>query len=178
MFINDLVLSKVSSRNDFLKGCLPLDSWQESFPEYAETKAILDKAQNSGEFISMILNSDTMRGTQIYAELSKDQPDHWKRIMNDLDTWHETYSDAGGLRIGNDDFSVIVPNGYGDGNMHYTIVGRGCFNHDMLNFWCSISGKNINIYNYDCSDGSAVNSLSGRYGVFYGYGFVVFEKWD
>ena len=178
MNINDLILSSVPSRNNFLKSCLPLETWQEGQDKSEETKSILTKAETSKDFISLLLSSDTMRGTQIYAELSKDQPDHWKRIRRDIEGWHETYSDAGGLKIGCNDFSVNVPNGYGDGKMRFAVVGRGCFNHNMLNFWSSISGENIIIYDYDCSDGQEVMTISGRYGVFYGYGFIVFEKWN
>lgn len=177
MKFTDLVLSENNNRNSFLKECLPIEDWQKDFNGYEEIFAILNKAETSQQFIDLILASDTMHGTQIYAELSKDRPDHWKRIEQSIDNWIDTDSDAGGLKIGTDDFSVIVPNGYGDGTMYFAIVGKGCFNHDMLNFWSSISGKNINIYDYDCG-GEVIKTLSGRYGVFYGYKFVVFEKWD
>ena len=177
MNLNDLILSKNSDRNKFLKACLPLETWQEGQSEYLETKAMLDRAQTSEEFIRLLLNSDTMCGTQIYAELSKSQPDHWKRVRDSIDNWISTYSDAGGLKIGNEYFSITVPNGYGDGDMKYAVVGRGCLNHDMLEFWTVIQGNQINIYDYDCGS-DIIETLDGRFGVFYGYGFIVFEKWN
>lgn len=177
MKLSELILSNDPNRNNFLKRCLPVEEWQQSWDSYSETLAILDKAETSEQFIALILDSDIMRGTQIYAELSKDRPDHWKRVYRDLDSWYSTTSDAGGLRIGSDAMSIIIPNGYGDGDMRFTVVGKNCFNHDMLNFWTSVSGNAINVYDHDCG-GDVVITLEGRYGVFYGYGFVVFEKWD
>ena len=84
----DLILSENENRNSFLVRCLPIEEWHKSMPAYEETLNILNKAQTSDEVIDMILNSDTMRGTQIYAELSKDdRSGHWKRILRDLDGW-------------------------------------------------------------------------------------------
>lgn len=173
---NDLILSKNKDRNYFLKQCLPLEEWHEGTQENQEVKAILQKAKNSEEFIRMVLESDMMKGSQVYAELSKDRHDHWKRVRDNVSTWTETYSDIGGLKIGSENFSVNIPNGYGDGEMYYAVVGKGCFNHNMLDFWTSIRGKEINIYDYDCGD-KVIETLSGRYGIFYGYKYVVFERW-
>lgn len=160
-------------RNFFLKECL----FNDSAPEYQEAMAIVDSAASTEEVINKILNSDTMRGSQIYAELSKDRSDHWRRLKRDITTWQPTISDIGGLKIGNDSFSIVVPNGYGDGDMYYTILGKGCFNPDMLDYFTSIRGTEINIYDYDCGD-EILETISGRFGIYYGYGFVVLEKWD
>ena len=174
MKFENLVLSNVPNRNKFLKACVPVEAWQEG---HEEAKTILDRAETSEQFIDLLLNSDTMRGTQIYAELSKDQPYHRERVIRDIENWCPTVSDAGGLRIGNNGFTVNIPNGMGDGDMFFSEVGKGCFNADMLNFWTSIEGHAIDVYDYDCTGGKLVTSLDGRYGVFYGYGLVVFERW-
>ncbi len=160
-------------KNIFLNQCL----FNDSAPEYPEAMAIVDSASSTEEVINKILNSDTMRGSQIYAELSKDRADHWRRLKRDITTWQQTISDIGGLKIGNDSFSINIPNGYGDGDMYYTVLGKGCFNHDMLDYFTSVRGTEINIYDYDCGD-EILETISGRFGIYYGYGFVVLEKWD
>ena len=173
MKLDELKLSNVPNRDNFLKACLPLEDWQAN---HEEARAILEQARTSEQLVEMILGSDTMRGTQIYAELSKDRTDHADRILRDISGWIETESDAGGLKVGSDAFSVIIPNGIGDGTMKFAVVGKGCFNTEMLTFWSSIRGNSICIYDYDCGDDAAAE-ISGRFGVYCGYGFVVFEKW-
>ena len=170
----DLKFSNDIKTDGWLKGCF-FNEWSEC---YKECLAILDKAEDSGQVIKMVLESDTMKGSQIYAELSKREHYHWFRVQNSISNWVKTYSDAGGLKIGNDDFSITVPNGYGDGDMRYAVVDKGCLNHNMLEFWTSIQGHKINIYEYDCgTEEDVIETLNGRFGVFYGYGFVVFERW-
>ena len=169
----DLILSNNEQKNSFLKSCF-LNELVESFQE---CKVILEASETSEQVIRSILGSDTLKGSQVYAELSKTRHDHWKRVRDDIENWTGTVSDAGGLKIGNESFSVIVPNGYGDGDMWYTVVEKGCFNHDMLTFWTSVSGDEIHIYDYDCGS-DVIETLSGRYGVYSGYGFVVLEHWD
>ena len=173
MKLEELTLSPDYKTNIWLTRCLPTEDWQEG---HEEVKAILEKAVTSDMVISMILNSDTMKGTQIYAELSKMFTNHKERVMRGLD-WCETYSDAGALKIGNSGFTVNIPNGYGDGFMHFTVVGKGCFNHNMLDFFTDVSGHEIDIYDYDCTGGNVVKTLDGWYGIYYGNGLVVFERW-
>lgn len=89
-----------------------------------------------------------------------------------------TFSDAGGVLVGNEDFSVVVPNGRGDGR---TKVFIGKEIPDGLDFFGCVKGT-FNIYNYDCLseedlDKNIECKLEGRYGVYYGYGGVYFDKW-
>lgn len=169
VFVND------PSKNSFLLRCF----FNEYADSYQECMAVLEASETSEQVISHILSSDTLKGSQVYAELSKIRHDHWKRVRDDIENWIRTSSDAGGLKVGNDSFSVIIPNGYGDGDMYVAVVSKGCLNHDMLNFWTVISGDKLQIYDYDCgTEANVINTLSGRYGVFFGYGFVVLEKWD
>ena len=173
MKIEDLILSNNEQKNTFLKRCF-CNEWADS---YQECMIILEKCPTSEEVIYSILDSDTLKGSQVYAELSKTRRDHRMRVHADLENWTRTISDAGGLKIGNESFSINVPNGNGDGELYYTVVEKGCFNHDMLDFWTAVSGNEINIYDYDCGS-DVIETLSGRYGVYSGYGFVVLEHWD
>jgi len=93
-----------------------------------------------------------------------------------------TLSDAGSVKIGNDNFSVLIPNGYGDGDTKVIIVSNiDCESFKSFKFFTSIKG-NINIYNYDCDspclESKVIETIKGWYGVYYKDGTVLFEKWD
>lgn len=86
----------------------------------------------------------------------------------------KTLSDVGGLKIGNDQFSIIVPNGAGDGETIVAIVEN--FDEKLLRFFTSIEGK-FNIYKYDCGN-EIVETIEGKYGIFHGESFVILVKWN
>lgn len=87
-----------------------------------------------------------------------------------------TISDAGSLKIGNDSFSFLIPNGYGDGTMRCAILESGEFNRDAFDFFTSIEGT-FNIYGYDCGE-DIIKTVSGRFCIYHGNGFVVLERWE
>lgn len=174
MNIDVILFSQDRKQDNWLHRCLPTEPWQDG---YEEVKAIIEKAKTGVEVVDMILNSDTLKGTQIYAELSKLSKDHYERIKRDSGGWIRTYSDAGSLKIGHDGFTVNVPNGYGDGSMLFTVVEKGCFNRHMLDFWTDISGHEIDIYDYDCTGGKVIKTIDGWFGIYYWNGFIVFERW-
>jgi hypothetical protein len=92
----------------------------------------------------------------------------------------KTYSDIGSVLVGNDNFSVALQNGYGDGETLVRVYEIGEKVPDGAKFNTSVQGT-FNIYNYDCSDRNeedVVATLSGRFGVYYGYSSVFFEKWE
>lgn len=94
-------------------------------------------------------------------------------IEQDEDLLHIiTLSDAGSVKIGNNDFSVLIPNGYGDGQTEVFITTKRV--HVPLRFWTTVSGK-FKIYDYDCGDDSRY-TLDGDYSIFFGNGYVVFSK--
>lgn len=81
-----------------------------------------------------------------------------------------TSSDAGSVRIGNDSFKTLVPNGYGDG---YTTVIVGdpeeerAAGVEYKNFWSFVSGENFSVYYSDCgNDEEIVTTLSGKFCVY------------
>lgn len=159
--------------NDYLYGCI----FDERLEE--KTMSILSSATDTMDFVSRFLDSEEPEiiMSQAYAELSKKvcPNGHWTRIRQMLgDKVFKTMSDIGGVKIGNDKFTVIIPNGYGDGDTRIAIVNRGEINDNMFNFFAFIEG-NINIYSYDCGD-DVVRTISGKYGVYYWEGFVIFEK--
>lgn len=78
-----------------------------------------------------------------------------------------TLSDAGSVKIGNNDFSVLIPNGYGDGQTEVFITTKRV--HVPLRFWTTISGT------FEIGNDSRY-TLNGDYSIFYGNGYVVFSK--
>lgn len=85
-------------------------------------------------------------------------------------------SDAGSVKIGNDSFTILVPNGYGDGFTDVVVLSVDeDFEKDGFRFFTSVDGT-FNIYSYDCGDKVKL-TISGNYGIYYKDGFVVFEQW-
>lgn len=97
-----------------------------------------------------------------------------------------TVSDIGGVLCGNKDFSVVVPNGIGDGDTQVIICNITEYDSirnkygNKLSFVTSLKGK-FNIYIYDCCkmyDDDVVATLDGEYLVYNigDYATVIFEK--
>ena len=83
---------------------------------------------------------------------------------------YTTISDCGGVKIGNEHFSVIVPNGYGDGETNvYVFIGGSLTKDDPAHYFGAIKGDDIKIYGSDCSDDpdDVVATISGSYWVYY-----------
>lgn len=93
-----------------------------------------------------------------------------------------TSSDAGGVKIGVDQFTIVIPNGYGDGDTEVFIYDDNDkidddIKYNQLKFLTFIDGEKINIYSYDCGN-EVAETISGRYGVYYYDGCVYFESWN
>lgn len=102
---------------------------------------------------------------------------------------YEYSCDGSALMLGNKDFQVDFPNGYGDGGFPVYIGGPGrrvCkeFHGDRVRFVGSIEGE-FNVYSYDCLNGdelvdsdNILVTLNGRYGVYACEGYMFLEKWE
>lgn len=98
---------------------------------------------------------------------------------------YNTEADAGSVKIGiNGRFTVLMPNGYGDGDVDVYILEEGEKAPDGARFLTSVEGEEINVYAYDCDGyrgGEIVTTLSGRFGVYSkdtgDGGSVYFELW-
>lgn len=84
----------------------------------------------------------------------------------------DTYSDAGSLKVGSGSMTMLIPNGYGDGNMKVAFVKRNHPVIELLEFFTTVNG-NINLYAYDCGD-DIKDTIEGDYSVYYGDGYVIF----
>lgn len=170
-------LADLRKEKSFFKDCFLNDL---KLHEIIELEKMYKKAKSLDELKNIVILSEEERvkKSQCYAVASKELPGHWKRIRSMIgNKCKKTISDVGGLKIGNSEFSIIIPNGLGDGTTRYAIYeAYEGFNEQMLAFSTSVQGE-IDIYNYDCGD-EIVDHISGRYGIYSGNGFIIFQKWN
>lgn len=96
----------------------------------------------------------------------------------------ETYSDVGATKVGNDDFAYEIGNGIGDGYTVSVIIDRiqsfderDSINEDFFNMQgCLVARNNTYIYDYDCGHTKTNAMLKGRYIIYSGSGYVIFQK--
>lgn len=147
-------------------------------------KTIVDKfirkANNCIEFLNMFLMSEQLSVTSGYAYISKvcenvTDGSHWLRIRAMLgDRVFKTTSNVGGVKIGNEKFSVVIRNGRGDGVTRVAVVDYDEFNTNMMTFETSCEGE-FNIYAEDIGRGVA-KRINGEFFIYVHDGIVVFVK--
>jgi|GEM_PF-956631 len=173
---NNEVLKDAPQIKDFTKRYM-LDPATGKFkPAFEE---LWNQANTLSEFMELTQNDPRTSLERATAFLFREHPltdALWKFQRSQLgEKSFHTISDAGSLKIGNDSFSILIPNGYGDGTMRCAILESGEFNRDAFEFFTSIEGT-LNIYGYDCGD-DVVKTITGRFGIYHGNGFVVLERW-
>ena len=157
----------------FLMECI-FDKWSAGHEKIMEH---YKNATSSENFITAILDDPELATTQVYAEISKKlRPEgHWYRVREMFgDRAFKTSSDAGSVKIGIANMTILIPNGYGDGTSRVAIFENPKdFNNCMMSYFTTVSGENMVIYNYDCGDTPAA-TISGRYAIYYYEGLVAF----
>lgn len=171
----ELKFNIAQSEAAFVKGCI-FNNWVKGYDEIMEH---LHNAVDAEDFINKILGDPELATTQAYAEVSKKlrPAGHWYKVREMFgDEVIKTSSDAGSVKVGVDNMSVLVPNGYGDGITRVGIIENSRkFNDDMMSYFTAIQGKDMIIYDYDCGD-VAATTISGRYNIYYYSGLVAFVK--
>lgn len=137
-----------------------------SFPDTCEKVFDhLHEADDQKEFTSLILNDPSLKQTQGYAELSKEDSDdnHYERIRDMFHTIIVTISDIGSVRIGNEQFNVLIPNEYGDGptQVGFADAQDEAFNDSMMRHYTSVGGQ-FHIYDHD-GGGAVTDVIDGEY---------------
>ena len=88
------------------------------------------------------------------------------------------FTDMGGVLIGNQDFKILIPNGYGDGRQTI-IIGSGDYvekviKENELNYFTFFEGKEVNIYD---DYGKVIETLPEREcAIYFGKATIVFEE--
>lgn len=86
-----------------------------------------------------------------------------------------TFSDVGSVKIGNDNFNILLPNGYGDGCTTVLILGKNEEPRENNHYICTIEGD-YGIYSYDLGD-EVIYEMQGKYNIYNSHnGVVVFKK--
>jgi hypothetical protein len=175
MLKKELKFNIAQSEAAFVKACI-FNNWVKGYDEIMQH---LRDAVDTEDFINKILGDPDLATTQAYAEVSKKlRPDsHWYKVREMFgDNVIKTSSDAGSVKIGVANMSILVPNGYGDGITRISIFDNPKdFNDCMMSYFTTVKGTNIIIYDYDCGD-VAATTISGRYAIYYYSGLVAFVK--
>lgn len=175
MLKEQLRFNIAQSEAAFVEACI-FNKWVKG---YGEIMQHLRDAVDTGDFINKILGDPELATTQAYAEVSKKlRPDsHWYRVREMFgDNVIKTSSDAGSVKIGVNNMSILIPNGYGDGISRVAIFDNSeTFNDSMMSYFTTIKGENMIVYDYDCGD-VAATTISGRYNIYYYSGLVAFVK--
>lgn len=162
---------------DMLMHCIDWSKKEITEKDKKIHKIFQKSSENVDDFIDRIIKTEDfeLKMSEEYAIASVLAPDgkNWYRLRSMLgDNVRHTYSDAGSLKIGNEDFTILVPNGFGDGEMRYAIVDQ--FNSNMANPFTLIDGK-FNIYTYDCGNEIA-EMIEGKFYIYYHDGIVIFKR--
>lgn len=174
MKVKDIVFQNESSCG-ILRRCLA-----DVLAQSESLNEMIENSSDTDDFINKFLATPDYADTQAYVEIMKrERPERlWKAIRSMFgDRCFKTESDIGGVKVGNDEFSLIVPNGRGDGTTRVAVFdNKKDFNERLMNFFTDIRGK-FSIYDYDCG-GTELVTLMGKFGVYYYDGLVAFEKWN
>ena len=173
------------TRNEFLHRCLdsffsPWAVGDESKRNQKSVSELIEKAKTSEDFISGVLDCEQLKMTQLYAELAKDSGRYIDILLRDY-KWSEGLTDGGAVYIGRDRMKVGISTGGGDGKFYVKFCKKEEFNTCLLDFVTDIDGI-FHVYNGLRSiltgEEGVLFTLQGRYGIYSGNGFVVFEEWD
>lgn len=177
--------SELNFKSEFVGRCVfdrtKKGSWNYDEDYAHRVNGYLRKAKTTDEFIDLYLADDQNLNRRAFGVLlSYERPNQTRTFLRKFAESREHYrtaSDAGSVKIGNDKFSILIPNGYGDGMTDVCIVHTkdNPFSN-VLKFLTGVDGT-FSIYSYDCGD-AVETELIGRFGIYYGDGFVVFEKWS
>ena len=175
MLKKELKFNIPQSEAAFVKWCI-FNNWVKGYDEIMQH---LRDAVDTEDFINKILGDPELATTQAYAEVSKKlrPAGHWYKVREMFgNRAFKTSSDAGSVKIGINNMSILIPNGYGDGITRVAIFDCSkAFNNSMMSYFTTVKGKDIIIYDYDCGD-VAATTISGRYAIYYYSGLVAFVK--
>lgn len=134
-----------------------------------------EKSETVDDFKKLVFHDKRLLTEQATGEMFKHD---WYFKRNMLGNKQiKLYSDAGGVKVGTDNFSIIIPNGYGDGITRFAVLNEDEVNTSVFNYFTLLEGDEINIYKSDCGN-TILQTLKGRYGAYYSDGFVVLVEYN
>lgn len=175
--MKDLEFKGIFGRDNtvFYKKALFDEFWKN---EKSVAEEVLAKAKDTDDFIELYLGDERVKSFYARNKIAREyRPEvYWKTIRGFIgDQLFKTDSDAGSVKIGNGMFSLLIPNGRGDGITRVAVVDDGSGLRGLeMNYFTTITGE-FDVFDYDCGENSVMN-LDGKYAVYYYDGFVVFSK--
>ncbi len=169
----DSIVFPHETGDNFLRRCMN----NEFSTDQAIVDACAEASRSVEEFVDLYLSHQEERSKQFYQELMRRERPAlcWKFIREEFgERCFKTESDAGSVKVGNKQFSVLIPNGEGDGVTRVAVFAKESdfICNSIMDFFTIIDGE-FNIFAYDC--GNAVSrTLQGRYSVYVWQGFVAF----
>ena len=154
----------------YCKNCLSNECNSDVYRE------LWEKAKDIEEFKKLVREDKRVR---LLYGTNEPLGDDWHYLRSILgDKQFKIKSDLSGVKVGNESFSIIIPNGLKDGDKEtrVAVLNLSENNPKAFEFLTSIQGK-FNIYADDFGYDVA-KTMEGRYGIYYNKGFVVFEKWN
>lgn len=173
------ILEKIKEKNKFLATVLAPDMFDSKEIKKLKKEAILK--YTSHESLNSVfyyyIHNEKLKGSQASATLANFLHTETEYLNANYEKieWIRTESDAGGLKVGNEDFSIIVPNGYGDCTMKFAIIDEKSDVDISMNYFTMIEG-NFKVASEDTSDFFDIEIPKGRYHIYYYYKTVLFVK--
>ena len=162
-----ITLNTNARRNNFLLQCLN-NQFVYTNEQKEALNSLVNQAASSEDFINSVLNCEALNQTQLYAEFVKDSGCFTDVLLRDYE-WNTGCTDNGSVLVASKSLCFNVPTGNGDGDFYFLSCKKGEFNTELLNFMTDVEGEFIV---------NGTEYLNGRFGVFFGNGFVVFEQWN
>lgn len=134
-----------------------------------------EKSETVDDFKKLVLEDERLLTEQATGEMFKHDWYFKRKILGNKQI--KLSSDAGGVKVGTDKFSIIIPNGYGDGTTRFAVLNKDEMNESAFEYFTLLEGDEVNVYSCDCGD-EILYTLKGRYGAYYSDGFVVLVKYN
>lgn len=180
----DLIFSNSEMQDTFLKDCLfnnvdfqadGVDCTREEYYNFIDS--IIELSKDTNDFVHNFLAHSEFKRLRCYQQLLKSMcpNDIWCFVRENFgEKCFKTISDVGGVKVGTNEFSVVLTNGYGDGDTRVAIFDNedDFYSSDLMFFNTVIDGHFF-IYDYDCGENVA-KEISGRFAVYYYEGLVAF----
>lgn len=179
----DLKFKDEGSFGSFIMHCLFKAPWEDGAEEYNKfVKGLIRKAKDTDDFVKLYLDKDTAKSKGYYTSQayqvmleSYDYSGLWKYFREMLGEKRKyASSDAGSLKVGNDDFTILIPNGHGDGATRYAILNEDEYYGHRFRYFTQLQGK-FNIYSSDCGDEIA-ETIEGVFGIYIHEGMIALVK--
>lgn len=169
-FMNKNDFNTTKELNDFTKECICNEFGKKEI--YME---LWKKSETVDDFKKLVWDEEKLLTEQATGEMFKYDWNFKRKILGNKQI--KLNSDAGGIKVGTDNFSIIIPNGSGDGITRFAILNEDEINKTVFEYFTLLEGTEINVYEYDCGD-KVLCTLRGRYGSYYSDGFIVLVKYN